>query len=86
MADYSYFQSRKPPPPLKAKVGDRVAYTRYFLKAIGSFPTDEAWRLHGTVTEVKEPIAYVLWDGEDKPKAVGLTNLAHPGPNLAYCE
>ena len=83
---FDYFHTRKPPAPLKAKVGDRVAYARYFLKAIGSSATDEAWFRRGTVTEIRDRIAYVHWDGDDEPVAVGLTNLAHPGPNLAFCE
>jgi len=86
--DDAYFRSRRPPEPLKAQVGDEVAYTRYFLKCIGVVATDPMWRKRGIVTEISGRIAYIQWDddGEDEVTPVQLTNLAHPGPNLAFNE
>jgi hypothetical protein len=71
--------------PLKAKEGDQVAYAKHFLKSIGCPATDRLWGLRGTVQEVHDEVAEVLWDGEAEPMSVGLTNLAHPGPNLKFC-
>ena len=82
----AYFRSRKAPGPLAVKVGDTVAYTRYFLKSIGMPPTDDMWRQRGTVAEVNGNYARVLWDGEDEPRGVLTNNLAHPGANLRHCE
>lgn len=84
----AYFRSRNRPEPLAAKVGDEVAYTRYFLKCIRVCPTDDMWRQRGIVTKVSGQLAYIQWnDYEDGDVvAVQLSNLAHPGPNLAFCE
>lgn len=86
MNDDAYFRSRKAPGPLDVKEGDRVSYTRYFLKCIGVLPTDDMWRRRGTVKGVKGRLVMVLWDGENEPMSVLSTNLAHPGPNLRFCE
>ena len=82
----AYFRSRRAPGPISLKVGDRVSYTRYFLKSIGAEATSDLWRRRGVVTEVGSWCVYVKWDGEDEPKGVRSENLALPGPNLRFCE
>ena len=82
----AYFRSRKPPKALKANVGDRVAYTRYFLKCIGTPPNDAAWHRRGTIESISGRIATVKWDDDPDSMGVLLTNLARPGPNLRFCE
>lgn len=85
-SDTTYFRNRKAPGPLSVKVGDTVTYTRYFLKSIHAAPTDDMWRRTGTVIEVLGNYARVLWDGENEPRGVLTSNLAHPGANLRHCE
>lgn len=84
--DEAYFRFRKPPTALEAEVGDRVAYTRYFLKCIGAEPNDEMWFRRGTVHSVSGRIAVVQWDDDPEPVGVALANLARPGANLGFCE
>jgi hypothetical protein len=85
MSDDAYFRSRKAPGPLEVKIGDRVAYARYFLKCLGTPATDDAWRRRGTVVSVENGVAQVHWDGSDGPIRVLTSNLAFPGPNLRFC-
>lgn len=68
------------------KIGDEVAYSKRFLRCIMTPATDPVWFLRGRITSVDDRIAYVHWDGEDTPVAVGVCNLAKPGPNLAFCD
>lgn len=84
----AYFATRKAPGPLKVEVGERVAYTRYFLKQIGVGPTDDMWRRRGEVKSLHANgrWASVLWDGDEEPTNVALCNLAKPGPNLRFNE
>lgn len=88
----AYFRSRKPPEPLRdPKIGDKVAYTRYFLKQIGVSATDDMWRARGTITgfeSVGKEVrwAQIQWADEPTPRLVALSNLCRPGPNLAHCE
>jgi hypothetical protein len=81
-----YFINRKPPGPISLNVGDRVSYTRYFLKVIGIPATHEMWCRRGIVVEIKDWCVYVLWEGEKEPIGVRSDNLAIPGPNLRFCE
>lgn len=89
---YPHFENRKPNGPLSVKVGDTVAYARYFLQCIGTGPTSDLWRARGKVTGLLggegelSAWPYVLWEGEDEPRLVNPGNLAFPGPNLRFCE
>ncbi len=74
------------PEPLKTEVGHTVAYTRRFLKSIMAPATDPLWRRTGVVQAIDGRFALILWDGDEKPVFAALSNLAHPGPNLRYCE
>lgn len=82
----AYFSSHKAPGPLPLEVGDRVSYTRYFLKCIMMPPTDDMWHQRGVVIKVEGTFARIKWDGEDEPRSVLTNNLARPGPNLRFCE
>jgi len=89
---YPHFESRKPNGPLTVKVGDTVAFARYFLQCIGEGPTSDLWRARGKVTGLlggKGELStwpYILWEGEDEPRLVNPSNLAFPGANLRFCE
>ena len=59
------------------QIGDRVKYTKKFLKSIFARATDDLWRAEGTVTELWpfDKVIFwpcVKWDGEDE------SNLIHP--------
>ena len=85
----AYFRSTKPNPPLAVKVGDEVAYARYFLKQLRVGATDAMWHARGKVTSTDHPfksIVYVLWAGETEAKPIHTSCLAVPGPNLRFCE
>ncbi len=81
----AYFCSRRAiTAPLSPSVGDRVAYTRYFLKATGEPPTGSRWHDRGTILEVREPFVLVQWEGHDEPVHVSPVNLAHPGASSRF--
>jgi len=84
----SYFRTRPAPGPLCVQVGERVAYTRYFLRSIGVSATDPAWFRQGVVQEVDVDAlsALVLWEGDQNPMRVLTCNLARKGANLRYCD
>jgi hypothetical protein len=83
----AYFRSTKAPGPLETMVDREVAYTRYFLKQIGVPATDPMWRQRGIVKEVRDDrFALVQWNDGEEPRLVATSNLAHPGPNLRFCE
>ena len=68
------------------KIGDRVGFSRKFLKNTGVQATDPMWRLHGVVVGKQKPnIVRVKFDGEESPRSVAAANLAKPG-TLPYCE
>jgi hypothetical protein len=82
----AYFRDRKPPGPLKADVGDRVAYTRYFLRCTGEPPTGDRWHARGVVVALMPRFDWVsvLWDGDSVPVVVSLHALAFPTPNARF--
>lgn len=97
----AYFRSTKPNQPWDIKAGTRVAYARYWLKAIGCSPTDPMWFERGTSLGTdRHGITRVRWDNDrDLPREawtwtfwgrpcsyVHSANLAKPGPNMRFCE
>lgn len=85
----AYFRSRRPPKPLDCVVGDRVAYTRYFLRQTAAGPTDPAWRRRGTVESLHPNGKWVSvrWDDEpDEPRLIGRSALARPGANRRFAD
>lgn len=82
--DEAYFKTAKRPEPLDGlQVGDKVIWTKYFLKSIGCGPTHANWRVVGVVTTITAAGAFagwpaVSWDGAD-PTIVNPSNLAHHG-------
>lgn len=95
-SDPDYFRTAKAPGPLEGlKVGDKVQFTKYFLKSIGCGPTNPEWRRVGVVVEMVSfgkhdpgpPFPRVKWDGSDEPVLVNPANLAlHGVPSLRSCE
>ncbi len=81
----AYFRTTPPWPPLDARPGDRVGYTRRFLVSIGVTVTDPMWQQLGTVVETRDPFVVVRWDDASET-TVHAVNLAIPGPNLRWCE
>lgn len=77
----AYFRTRRPPGPLKARVGDEVCWTRYHLLQTGREATDPVWRQQGQVLALhdNERWALVAWHDEDEPRWAALANLAHAG-------
>jgi hypothetical protein len=85
----AYFRTTKAPGPLEgAAVGDKVSYTRYFLKQLCVGATDPMWHKRGTIVALRAgtTLVNVLWDGETEPRPIQLSCLAKPGPNLRFCE
>jgi len=81
----SYFRSRKAPGPLTVKTGETVAYTRYWLLAVGTRPTDDLWRRRGTVVDVERDVALVRWNDGTEARVL-TSNLAHVGANSRFCD
>lgn len=66
-------------PMERFKVGDRVGFSRPFLREAGVQPTDPKWRAFGVVVGFQQPrYVRVLFDGEESPRAVAAVNLAKP--------
>lgn len=64
--------------------GDRVKYSARFLKNIGTHPTDELWRVRGTVQGEPYQIGplrmvKVQWDDEDEPRPILTDNVCKKG-------
>lgn len=72
----------------KIKIGDKIAYSVQFLKAIGKSHSDMA-RAKGVVLGImplgERSLISIDWDC-DMPVKVLCTNLAHIGPNSKYCQ
>lgn len=73
-------------PPPDFKVGDTVAYSRYFLNCIFVYATDPLWDARGKVIRMCEAKGYetwpyVLWENDEDPtpKMVNPKNIAHVG-------
>ena len=53
--------------------GTRVRMKAAWLKQIGTHPTDDLWRMVGTVIGSKKvgdkTLIRVLWEGEEEPKS-----------------
>ena len=64
------------------KVGDRVQYSRHWLKSTGQF-TGDIPHAKGTVTAIKElgslKIATVDWANPEIPERVNVANLSKVG-------
>lgn len=91
--DPDYFKTAKRPGALEGlKVGDRVIWTKYHLKAIGCGPTNDLWRAVGEVVEIVDDGAFkgwprVKWEDEEDPRLVNPANLARKGvPSPRACE
>jgi hypothetical protein len=83
----AYFRSRKAiTDPLSVAKGDRVAYTRYFLRATGEPPVGDRWHDRGTVLDTKRPFVLVRWDDHQTPVYVNPVNLAHVGNNYRFAD
>lgn len=61
-------------------IGERVMYTKAFLKSICTGPCDDLWRMKGTVTDLHSwgdgrvwPI--ILWDGDAESRMVHANNV-----------
>ncbi len=85
----AYFRSTKPNGPLPNPViGERVAYSRYFLKQICADPTDPMWGDRGEIVSLHKNGVWALvrWEREEEPRHIALQHLARPGPNSRFCE
>jgi hypothetical protein len=82
----AYFRSRPAPGPLDVNPGERVQYTRYFLRCIGAHPTSDMWNRTGTVVERTDDFAKIRWDDELDVQAVSTTCLCYTGANLRRCD
>lgn len=83
----AYFRSRQHPGPLPdPKIGETVAYSRYFLLQISEAPTSLLWGQRGIITKLMaQGFVRVRWDG-DNEVTVNLSCLSRPGPNLRFCD
>lgn len=66
------------------KPGDRVCYSARFLRSIGCYTGETAFR-RGTLVALGEPFATVQWDDDGETMCVRLDNLAVVG-SLKACD
>lgn len=84
-----YFATRRAPGQWLPR-STTVAYTRYFLRCIGTPPTDPMWHRRGTIVDVKnDRLVYVLWHDwapGDTRELIALANLANVGANTRFSD
>jgi hypothetical protein len=78
----AYFRTtRAPKEPLAP--GDRIGWTKYFLRCTGATSTDERWSARGTIVAFSPDFVRVSWD-DGYETLVAPRNICRIAPTMAF--